>query len=330
MPDLEAYGPASVKPLLAELEHCHNFTRERLYTLLRQVDFDPCHYAVNARYLAGMEVIARKLGETVSPAAPTEAVQPPGAPEGKETSGRRYSPPSAPNVRHSHESCSPSESRPQKRKSPVTPDASPRLRRPRQRRSAQPGGRSRLNVGCGVNVIPGWINMDVTPLPGVDVVVDLDRCRESFLPFPSDYFDEFLLSHLIEHIRDPLALMEELHRIAKPNARAVVRLPYGSSDDAFEDPTHVRQYFKKSLGYFSQPYYWRADYGYRGDWKITKIDLAVERRTHEGMTPEQILERVNTLRNVVLEMAAELRAVKPIRERRRELQFQPAINFALM
>ena len=61
-------------PYWAELEHCHNFTRERLYALLQQVGFDPCHYNVNARYLAGMEVIAPKLGETVSPAA-TEVVR---------------------------------------------------------------------------------------------------------------------------------------------------------------------------------------------------------------------------------------------------------------
>ena len=63
-------------PYWAELEHCHNFTRERLYRLLREAGFDPRHYAVNARYLAGMEVIARKLGETVSPAAPTEVARP--------------------------------------------------------------------------------------------------------------------------------------------------------------------------------------------------------------------------------------------------------------
>ena len=48
-------------PYWAEVEHCHNFTRERLYALLQQVGFDPCHHAVNARYVAGMEVIARKL-----------------------------------------------------------------------------------------------------------------------------------------------------------------------------------------------------------------------------------------------------------------------------
>ena len=63
-------------PYWAELEHCHNFTRERLYALLREEGFDPCHYAVNARYLAGMEIIARRPGEAVSPAA-TQVDRPP-------------------------------------------------------------------------------------------------------------------------------------------------------------------------------------------------------------------------------------------------------------
>jgi hypothetical protein len=48
--------------------------------------------------------------------------------------------------------------------------------------------------------------------------------------------------------------MEELHRIAKPNAKVVFKVPYGSSDRAFEDPTHVRQYFLHSFDYFCQPF----------------------------------------------------------------------------
>ena len=55
-------------PYWAEIEHCHNFTRERLYELLRQAGFDPCHYGVNARYVAGMEVIARKLATSIETA----------------------------------------------------------------------------------------------------------------------------------------------------------------------------------------------------------------------------------------------------------------------
>lgn len=73
-------------------------------------------------------------------------------------------------------------------------------------------------------------------------------------------------------------MMQELHRIAKPGAKANFRLPNGASDDAFEDPTHVKQYFLQSFGYFSQPYYWRSDYGYRGDWKADKIYFTRKRR----------------------------------------------------
>jgi predicted SAM-dependent methyltransferase len=199
---------------------------------------------------------------------------------------------------------------------------------------AQPGsseaaGPVKVNLGCGRNILPGWVNLDFAPLPGVDVVANLDGCAEQPLPFADDSVDEFLLSHVLEHLVEPLALLQELHRIAKPETRAVVRVPYGGSDDAFEDPTHVHQYFLNSFGYFSQPFYWRADYGYRGDWIAEKITLLVDKKEHEGMSGEEILARVNTLRNVVKEMVVELVAVKPIRESRRELQVAPAINIRL-
>src|SRR5258707_938576 len=76
----------------------------------------------------------------------------------------------------------------------------------------------RLNVGCGRNILPGWINIDMAPLPGVDIVTDLEDCKRQRLPLEDGSADEFFLSHLIEHIRQPLPLMEELHRIAKPDA----------------------------------------------------------------------------------------------------------------
>lgn len=187
----------------------------------------------------------------------------------------------------------------------------------------------KLHLGCGRNIMDGWINLDVFQMDGVDIVADLDNCKNDSLPFADNSIDQFLASHVIEHLNNTLDLMQELHRIAKPNAAALFRVPYGSNDDAYEDPTHVRQYFLNSFGYFSQPFYWRADYGYRGDWLTERITLIVDKERYASKTSDEIMHDVNTYRNVVKEMIVELRAIKPIREPKRELQVRPQIEIVL-
>ena len=174
----------------------------------------------------------------------------------------------------------------------------------------------------------GWVNVDAAALPGVDVVADLARCRGQRLPFADDCVDEMLLSHVLEHIEDTLALMQELHRIARAGAIATIRCPYGGSDDADEDPTHRHRFFLNSFGYFAQSAYWRADYGYRGDWQPRRIVLYVDRAENAGLSAPDVLRRIRQLRNVVYEMVAELEAVKPARAPQRELQRAPAIEIA--
>ena len=188
----------------------------------------------------------------------------------------------------------------------------------------------RLNVGCGRNILAGWINLDVKPLPGVDVVADLELCASVPLPIEDDSVDEFLLSHVIEHVRDSLGVMQELYRIAKANAKVTIRVPYGGSDDAWEDPTHVRAYFADSFGYFSQPYYWRADYGYRADWQPKKITLFAYARACKGLPPQLMLEKIHTQRNIVREMVAELVAIKPARKPMRNLASAPKLEVTLV
>lgn len=185
----------------------------------------------------------------------------------------------------------------------------------------------RLNLGCGRDIQKGFVNIDWAPLPGVDVIANLNECHTQHLPYADDSVDEMLLSHTLEHIEASLGLMQELHRIAKPGALLTVRVPYGSSDDADEDPTHVRRYFIGSWGYFSQPYYWRADYGYRGDWKVERLTLVVSKAAHGAIDPQATLQKVYSLRNVVQEMVVILSAVKPIREPLKELQPQTVVYF---
>lgn len=187
----------------------------------------------------------------------------------------------------------------------------------------------KLNIGRGRNILDGWVNLDIFKLDGVDVVADLDDCQNTPLPFEENEFEEFYVSHVIEQIKNPLQMMQELYRIAKPNAKAIFKCHYGSSDDAFEDPTYCRQYFISSFEYFSQPFYWEADYGYRGDWQIEKLVLSVDKDKYEGFKSNEILEDVNKYRNIVKEMIIELKAVKPRREAKKELQKRIIVEFEL-
>lgn len=179
----------------------------------------------------------------------------------------------------------------------------------------------RLNLGSGRNPIPGWTNVDIADLPGVDVVCDLEHP----LPFDDGTVDEIVGTDLIEHIREPLALMGELWRIARPDATCTFALPYGSSDDAWEDPTHRRPYFINSWMYFSAPAYYRADYGFCGDWRCEGIALDLF-DLGDGNC-DRLLTEVMTLRNIVARQTVVLRAVKPARPADQSLIVQPPIGF---
>lgn len=51
---------ANTNPYWIELEHHHNFSRASLMAVLEQCGFVPVDYAINARYKAGMEILAKK------------------------------------------------------------------------------------------------------------------------------------------------------------------------------------------------------------------------------------------------------------------------------
>jgi SAM-dependent methyltransferase len=183
----------------------------------------------------------------------------------------------------------------------------------------------KLNLGCGADVKKGWINLDSVANPGVDIVQNLDEVPNKPLPFKSNEISFFLLSHLLEHLERPLEVMQELWRVAVPDARMVVRVPHGGNDDAWVDPTHQRPYYPRSFSYFSQPKYYRFDYGYLGDWECQKIYLATPLVRQRSMSKDQALKSIHFERNLCSEMVAILRAVKPARPRDKSLATAPKI-----
>ena len=190
-------------------------------------------------------------------------------------------------------------------------------------------GSVKLHLGCGNTVLDGWMNVDSCAYPGV-TVVDLEDCVPGRIPLSDNSVSELLASHVLEHIRAPMQLMEELYRVAQPDAKFVIQVPYGSSDDAYEDPTHVRPYFLGSFGYFSQPYFWRVAkpyFDYKGDWYVESIDLIMSDTPLRDAPLDEIARAVKTIRNVVAEMVVTLRAQKPARKPLHELRENYSLRY---
>jgi SAM-dependent methyltransferase len=50
-------------PYWGEMEHYHNFSRTRLYALLRELGFEPLRYGISERYRVCMEILAIKMND---------------------------------------------------------------------------------------------------------------------------------------------------------------------------------------------------------------------------------------------------------------------------
>ncbi|GAC1521772.1 MAG: hypothetical protein NVS3B1_06420 [Marmoricola sp.] len=107
----------------------------------------------------------------------------------------------------------------------------------------------KLNLGCGAHPKPvqdGWVNLDTQNRPGVDVVATVPP-----IPFPDNHFEFVELSHVIEHIPDTIALMNEINRVLMPGGILHVLTPHALHEQAYGDPTHVRFFVPSSFHYYA-------------------------------------------------------------------------------
>ena len=92
-----------------------------------------------------------------------------------------------------------------------------------------------LDIGCGTNKIEGAVGMDINPRTAADVIHDLDDLP---YPFADSSFDEVVGRHVIEHVKDPMAVMGELHRITRPGGLIKLVAPHWTNPDFATDLTH--------------------------------------------------------------------------------------------
>lgn len=99
-----------------------------------------------------------------------------------------------------------------------------------------PGG-SALDIGCGNGAFLGMLKRHGWEVAGVDTSpraaelakrtfdIDVFVGQVCDAPFPAESFDVIHMSHLIEHVTDPVRLMSKVADLARPAARIYVETP---------------------------------------------------------------------------------------------------------
>jgi SAM-dependent methyltransferase len=84
-----------------------------------------------------------------------------------------------------------------------------------------PLGRWNLYVGGAGRTVPGYVNLDLFPMPGVDVAADGHE-----LPFAAARFQRIECDAVLEHVRDPERVVGELVRVLAPGGYLHLVTPF--------------------------------------------------------------------------------------------------------
>ena len=98
---------------------------------------------------------------------------------------------------------------------------------------------------------PSSVGIDIGKLEGVDIVADLNKG----IPLKDNSVDMLFSFHFLEHVNDFTRMVEEIHRVVKPNGIVKIRVSYFNCFDAFTDPTHKNFFTERAFDYFSDEIY---------------------------------------------------------------------------
>jgi len=124
-----------------------------------------------------------------------------------------------------------------------------------------------LDLGCGDGALSGLIRQKLgRSVIGVDAnPLAIDLAREAFAlreldgqfkcttgydtGEPENSFDAVVCSDVIEHVREPIQMLSEIHRILRPEGHLVITTPIRFSHGPV-DPMHVQEWFTNEFVQF--------------------------------------------------------------------------------
>jgi len=102
----------------------------------------------------------------------------------------------------------------------------------------------KLNLGSGDDYRGGWTNLDCRNNVKLDIQHDLNKFP---YPFKKDIFDYILIKHVLEHVDDPIKLLQEMTRICKNNAKIKIFVPHATSYANFSSIQHKSNFTENSF-----------------------------------------------------------------------------------
>ena len=126
-----------------------------------------------------------------------------------------------------------------------------------------------LDLGCGRSKVPGALGIDSSVRSDADIIYDLNTFP---YPFGDNTFDVIHCHGILEHLSNLSAVMEEIWRIAKPDARIDIVAPYFTSVDSFTDLTHKHFFSARSMDYLTGEF---PEYGYYSTARFRKAKVEI-------------------------------------------------------
>ncbi len=124
----------------------------------------------------------------------------------------------------------------------------------------------KINLGCGLEKLEGYMSVDKRLMLGAEMVHDLD-----VMPWPFDdcSAEEIRAFDVFEHLEDVIGAMDECWRILQPGGRLTIRGPAPDSPNLWVDVTHRRAFVEHSFDHFDWTTELGLKYRYgRGPWRV--------------------------------------------------------------
>lgn len=103
----------------------------------------------------------------------------------------------------------------------------------------------KVDLGCGEDKPDGYLGIDIRETEATDIVSNL----EHGIPLPDNSVDKIRAHHFLEHISDPIYIMEEIWRVLRDGGILVFEVPSTEGKGAFV-PGHLSYWNDLSFKFF--------------------------------------------------------------------------------